>query len=113
MEVERGELRVVVEHLLEVGHQPVGIHRVAVESAAELVVHPAPREVVAGALPEAQHELPDHRLGKLRCPAQAAFGLVELAGDRLEGPEQDVVAQELHGASELAAAVQLGGELFR
>src|SRR5256885_10644377 len=91
VEVERRELSVVVEHLLEVGYQPVGVHRVAMESAAELVVHAASghlrerladhaaREFVPCPLPEAQHELPDHRLGKLGCAAEATFGLVATA----------------------------------
>ena len=95
------------------------------KSPAELVVHPAPRhlrerrlnhvprEIVAGPLPEAQHEFPDHRLRELGRAAQAAFGLVELTGDALERTEQDVVAQELHGAPKVPAAVQLGGELLR
>ena len=39
--VGEGEQRVVVEHLLEVGHQPELVDRVAVEAAADLVVDPA------------------------------------------------------------------------
>src|SRR5207244_1511264 len=41
--VERQQLRVVVEHLLEVRHQPPLVHRVPVEPAAQLVVHTAAR----------------------------------------------------------------------
>ena len=41
VDVDPGELGVVVEHLLEVRHEPLGVGRVAVEPAAELVAHPA------------------------------------------------------------------------
>src|SRR5262245_63609834 len=95
------------------------------ESATELVVDAASghlrerladhaaREFVSRSLPEAQHELPDHRLRKLWRAAQAPFRLVELAGDTLERSEEDVVAQQLHGAAELAALAELGGARFR
>ena len=43
VEVERGQLGVVVQHLLEVRHQPVRVDRIAREAAAELVVHPPAR----------------------------------------------------------------------
>src|SRR5207248_11736557 len=49
MEVEPDELRLVVEHLLEVGDEPARVDRVAVEAAAELVVDPAPGRLVEGA----------------------------------------------------------------
>ena len=41
MEVRGGEQRVVVEHLLEVGDEPERVDRVAVEAAADVVVHAA------------------------------------------------------------------------
>ena len=41
MQVGGHEQRVVVEHLLEVRHEPALVHRVAVEAAADEVVHPA------------------------------------------------------------------------
>ena len=46
LQVEPGEERVVVEHLLEVRYEPVGVDGVAGEAAAEVVVdapvgHPA------------------------------------------------------------------------
>ena len=43
VQVDAGQQRVVVQHLLEVGHEPIGVHRVAREAAADLVVHPARR----------------------------------------------------------------------
>ena len=41
IEVDPHQLRIVVEHLLEVGNQPLAIHRVAVEPAAEMIVNPS------------------------------------------------------------------------
>ena len=41
VEVKLRELRVVVEHLLEVRHKPAGVHGIARETAAELVVNAA------------------------------------------------------------------------
>ena len=46
VEVRRGEQRVVVEHLLEVRHEPLRVDGVAVEAAADEVVHPAGRHPV-------------------------------------------------------------------
>ena len=48
VEVKLRELRVVVEHLLEMRHEPFGIHRVARKSAAELVVDAAGGHAFAG-----------------------------------------------------------------
>ena len=48
IEIQLRQLRVVVEHLLEMRHQPFGIHRVAGEAAAELVVNTARGHAVAG-----------------------------------------------------------------
>ena len=41
VQVQPGEQGVVVQHLLEVGHDPLGVHRVAAEPAAQVVVDPA------------------------------------------------------------------------
>ena len=46
VEVRRNEQRVVVEHLLEVRHEPALVDRVAVEAAADEVVHAAERHPV-------------------------------------------------------------------
>ena len=40
-EIGEGELGLIVEHFLEVGDEPVSVDGVAVEAAAELVVHAA------------------------------------------------------------------------
>jgi hypothetical protein len=112
VEVERGELGVVVEHLLEVRHEPLAVHRVAVEAPAELVVdaaagHPVERELehleaarVCRAAPDAEHRLPGHGLRELGCLAEAAVALVELAAQPHVGPDQDVAAQPARGRGE-------------
>ena len=41
VQVDPREQRLVVEHLLEVGHEPDAVDRVAGEATAEMVVHPA------------------------------------------------------------------------
>ncbi len=78
MEVRGNEQRVVVEHLLEVRDEPALVDRVAVEAAAEEVVHPAEchpvqrrrrqlqRLVVAGTRVQAQQELDRGGLRELR-----------------------------------------------
>ncbi len=92
---------VVVEHLLEVRHEPAGVDGVAVKAAADLVVHsprrhPVERRLdhparlrVAGAQPAAEEQLEAHRGGKFRRAAEAALDRVELAGDRRMGALED------------------------
>src|SRR6185436_5591706 len=41
VEVRLQQLRIVVGHLLEMGHDPASVHTVAMESAAQLIVHPS------------------------------------------------------------------------
>ena len=95
-DVDAEQLRVVVEHLLEVRHHPARVDRVAREAAGELVVEtPAghrPERVVGhllrllprgrardpGGVP--QQQLEHHRRRELRCPAEAAVLHVEVAG---------------------------------
>ena len=48
IEIQLRQLRVVVEHLLEMRHQPFGIHRVAGEAAAQVIVNAARGHAVAG-----------------------------------------------------------------
>ncbi len=81
---------VVVEHLLEVRHDPVGVDGVAREAAGELVVHAAAGHRAARALDHregarvtgarvmAQQELEHHRRRELRGAAEAAAGAVVL-----------------------------------
>src|SRR5262249_56911239 len=84
---------VVVEHLLEVGYQPVGVDRVAVEAAADLVVHAAVGHVLAG-----EEDRVEERL---------AAGGALLAEEQLE----DGGVRELGGAPEAAVVeVDVGQE---
>ena len=48
VEVEVHQLRVVIEHFLEVRHEPFGIDGIAMEPAADLVVHTAGGHPFAG-----------------------------------------------------------------
>ena len=92
VQVDPRELRVVVEHLLEVRDEPDRVGRVPVEAAAQLVVDAAVGhllEVEAGdrlglgvaAGHPAEQELDGHRLRELRGAAPAAVDPVEAAVD--------------------------------
>ena len=89
------ELRVVVEHLLEVRDQPAGIRGVAVETAAKLITDTArghrvkaPARNVQWALPAAgrvapQQRLDQHRLRELGRASPASIdGIESLIGGR-------------------------------
>jgi hypothetical protein len=101
MQVHANELRVVVEHLLEVGHQPPLVHAVARESAAEMVVHAAlghlpqrvqhhlqrrrPVVLTARASRIRQQELQVRRARKLRRTSEPAPSLVKRLREELNG----------------------------
>src|SRR5437667_4123508 len=97
LEVEAGELRVVVEHLLEVRHAPPGVGRVAVEAAAELVMDAArghalerrrrhgERVRVARAAVIAEEERRHRRPGGPGRGPEAAPGGVEARRERGDG----------------------------
>ena len=77
VQVADGEQRVVVEHLLEVRHEPLVVDRVAVEAAADDVVHAAERHLVERRLDQVgdaapQQELERRRRRELRRVAPAA-----------------------------------------
>ncbi|CAM5710305.1 hypothetical protein SVIOM74S_06101 [Streptomyces violarus] len=92
--VDPAQQGVVVQHLLEVRHDPVTVDRVAGEAAAELVVDAAPGHALAGVLRHlegalgtgagvvAQQELQHHGRRELRRPAESAALRVVLAGQR-------------------------------
>ena len=125
LQVGVGEERVVVQHLLEVRNQPLGIGAVARESAAELVVDPAvghgveraghhpQRALVAGAVPRAQQELELHGRGEFRGAAEAAAGIVEARSDPrdrcLELPHLGVAVAGRHRQLRLEMPRQLAG----
>ena len=101
LEVEPRELRVVVEHLLEVRHEPTRVHGVAVKAASDLVVHAALRHPVAGeehrfeqrrvagraVLP--QEELEGGRVRELGRPAEPAVGAVDVREESLRGTARE------------------------
>ncbi len=97
VQVGAHEQGLVVEHLLEVGNEPVRVDRVAVEAATDLVVDAAGRHRVERSRGHLEHlgtrstggdveqERDGHRLRELGCAPEAAeAGVVLLvqAGDR-------------------------------
>ena len=89
VEVEVQQLGIVVEHLLEMRHKPLGINGVPCEAAADLLVHAAGRHLVAGEAPcwrrpvagamrVAQQHQRLARPGKFRCITKAAVARVVL-----------------------------------
>jgi len=104
VQVERGELGIIIEHLLEVRHQPLPVHRIAMEAAADLIVHAAAGHLGQGevghvlrlhdarALPVAQEEFPVHGLGKLGRAPRASLPRVELARQSLVGRAPEPLA---------------------
>src|SRR5262249_45932318 len=91
------QLRVVIEHFLEMRHQPALIDRVASEAAAEMIIDAALRDALereldrvavarlAGALAGTPEKLEQHRLRKLRRSAGAAVDRVDDAAQPLRG----------------------------
>ena len=104
VQVGAREQGVVVEHLLEVGDEPVRVDRVAREAAADLVVHPARRHRAQRVgrhveLATAQQELERRGGRELRRLAEAAVRRVVLR------------AQSRHRVVEGARAHRPGGRL--
>src|SRR5262249_47660236 len=97
IEVDAGELGVVVEHLLEMGYEPDRVDRIAVKPAADLVVNPAGghlverqsqhlgRTIVARRSLEAKKKFEQRSLGELWRAAKSAVLPVELATQRPNG----------------------------
>ena len=89
LQAGQDELRLVVEHLLEVRNPPRGVDRVAVKAAADVIAHPparhrlqggdrdAARVDVAAASRLAEQEQQLGRPGELRRSAEAAVSRVE------------------------------------
>ena len=82
VQVGRGEERVVVEHLLEVRDEPVRVHGVAVEAAAEQVVHAACGHAVEGEAGHAERVLVARRGWR-----RSRSSIVEAAGNLGAGPQ--------------------------
>ena len=122
MEVRRGEQRVVVEHLLEVRHQPPAVDRVAVEAAAEEVVHAAGghgveglrdhrKRLVVAAKVLAQEELQRGRRRELRRAAEASPLGVELPAQRTGGVAEQALGQRVGRGPHLARGLDRIDEL--
>ncbi len=97
VEVGAGEQRVVVQHLLEVRHEPAVVDRVAMEAAADHVPHAArghARRACARPSPRASSESRRRRNSssrgrrELRGPAEAAEGRLEGARRRPPRPRR-------------------------
>ena len=100
VQVRGDEQRVVVEHLLEVRDEPLRVDGVAVEAAADEVVHPAGRHPVERAerqleLAAPQQELDRRRGRELRRVAEAAPLRVELRAERCDRVVQQLRRQRL------------------
>ena len=50
MQIQTRQERIVVEHLLEMRHEPLRVHRVTMKPAAELIVYAAFGHLAAGVL---------------------------------------------------------------
>jgi hypothetical protein len=118
LEIQTGYLGVVVEHLLEVRHEPVGVDRVAMEAAPDLVVHAAARHPlageddrleqrrVAGGAVLAQEELERRRMRELRRAAESAFLTVDVREEALGGAAWQAGVQLAIAAPDLLGACQ-------
>jgi hypothetical protein len=92
IEIGPQQFGIVVGHLLEVGDDPLRVHTVAVEPAAELVVDTAPAHSLEGTVqhgphlvgrpipPAVEQELERRRMGKLRLGAEPSVPAVEDRG---------------------------------
>ncbi len=109
VQVEPDEQRVVVEHLLEVRHQPAGVHRIAVEAATQVIVEPAGRHLpermnhqieripILGPVVVAQQEIQRRRRRELRPVAEAPVDRVVEEGEVPDRPVKQVGAERLAG----------------
>ena len=106
VEVGGGEQRVVVEHLLEVRRRASGVDRVAVEAAADQVVHAAGGHArrassttigSASSSPRGAAEQELERRGgrELRRAAEAAVDRVELRPERTRGLGEQALGQRV------------------
>ena len=126
-QVGGGELTLVVEHLLEVRHEPALVHGIAVKAAAQLIVHAAlghfPQSeqggvegfAVAGAGVEAHEEIEHRGAGEFGRAAEAAVVAVEGAAENLEAAiEQGIVdGRGAGGRRDLGMLAQLLDDVAR
>ncbi len=119
MEVRAHEQRLVVEHLLEVGNQPLLIHAVPRETTAEVVVHPAGSHRVErrgdhracrrGFVVEVgpQEQLERHGGRELWCGAESAPGGVERLAELLHGDRHRVDGRKLRVGGNLRGSTDV------
>src|SRR5262249_4503615 len=111
-EVDGGELRVVVEHLLEVRDLPGRVGRVAMETAADVIVDAARRHLLerqghhlegprlSRATVVAEQEVEVRGARELRPAPEAAVHGVEASGEPVERvAERGRVGQRLRGGA--------------
>ncbi len=122
VQVGAQQLGVVVEHLLEVRHEPDGVDAVAVKAAAELVVDAAVRHLlqrqlghektldVAGAQVLREREVERHGLRELGLAAKAAVLVVEMLAHAVQRLVEGFHAQLAAVGRQRGAAAQHGGE---
>ncbi len=113
VEVGPHEQRLVVQHLLEVRHEPFAIDGVAGEAAAQVVVHPARchrvecgGDDVAGRIGRRGHVRPQHQLEVER--RRELRRLAETTPVRVEG-----APESLHGLVEVGDVGQIIGRFDR
>ena len=100
------QLRIVVEHLLEMRHQPALVDRIAGKPAAEMIVDAALADalerdldrgevaLLAGALPCPPQKFEHHAIGKFRRAADAAMHGIDQAAEPLRGAWSSCVAPD-------------------
>ena len=127
VEIDAGQQGVVIEHLLEVGHEPALVGRIAGEAAAKLVIEAAvghrlqralghvERHAVAAPGVDAQQELQRHRRRELGGAAEAAQARIETAQQAVERLVDQVVVQRPAAAERLGQGrlPQVIGDLTR
>ena len=104
-QVEAREQRVVIEHFLKVRHQPALVHRITMEPAAEMIVHPSLSHLaqrmgshlqillVARRLVLPQEQSENHRVGKFGRAAETALGVINVLGETGGGIRQGLNPQ--------------------
>ena len=126
VEITAGQHGIVVQHFLEVRHEPLGIDAIAMESAAEMVVDAACRHVierdddhlqqrfVPRSPPASQQEVEVRGVGKLGRGAETAQAVVEGLGQIGFGRFQRglvqlgrLVAHEVRGLEKLHGLFRL------
>ena len=123
VQVEPGQQGVVVEHLLEVGDEPIGIGGVAGETASYLIVDAAPGHLLQGEVDHLQgpvvvavavipkQHLQVHCLGELGCGTGASILVVKVGRQHVISPVEYVHRQRRVGLGHLACSAHLFGQL--